>query len=233
MINSTIHPLLERQLLLQLGNRLKSLRKAQGLGTVEVAKRANLTRNTLRSVEAGDPSPSIGAYVRVMSVLGVSAELALLAGDILHTPTTSKVKTKSLANTPIVQVKVLADSAGHQLQDLQSLALHEAAVDLVKTKPALLLKTQKTLRHWLEHGDARSADLWIAWDKILKEHSWRQVLGHTRRAQQLRQSSPLVTILPDANRQEILKQVSSLKRGLVLSNESKGIKTLEFEEAFK
>ena len=72
---------LERQLLLQLGDRLKRLRKSQGLGTVEMAKRAGISRTTLGSVEAGDPGPSIGTYLRVMSLLGVSGELALLAGD--------------------------------------------------------------------------------------------------------------------------------------------------------
>lgn len=81
---SELSPILERQLLLQLGDRIKRLRKAQGLGTVEVSARAKLTRNTLRSIEAGDPSPSIGAYLRVMSVLGVSAVLALLAGDTMQ-----------------------------------------------------------------------------------------------------------------------------------------------------
>ena len=49
---------LERQLLLQLGDRLKRLRKAQGLGTVEMAKRVGISRTTLSAVEAGDPGPS-------------------------------------------------------------------------------------------------------------------------------------------------------------------------------
>ena len=75
---------LERQLLLQLGDRLKRLRKAQGLGTVEMAKRAGISRTTLSSVESGDPGPAIGTYLRVMSVLGISGELALLAGDALQ-----------------------------------------------------------------------------------------------------------------------------------------------------
>ena len=81
MNHSDISDLLERQLLLQLGDRLRRLRKANGLGTVEMSLLAGITRNTLRSIEAGDPAPSIGNYMRVMSVLGVSGEMALLAGD--------------------------------------------------------------------------------------------------------------------------------------------------------
>lgn len=60
MSTSDISSVLERQLLLQLGDRLKRLRKAQGVGTVEMAARAELSRNILRAVEAGDPAPSIG-----------------------------------------------------------------------------------------------------------------------------------------------------------------------------
>jgi hypothetical protein len=37
MSDLPLRPVLERQLLLQLGDRLKRLRKAQGLGTVEMA----------------------------------------------------------------------------------------------------------------------------------------------------------------------------------------------------
>jgi DNA-binding XRE family transcriptional regulator len=49
---------LERQLLLQLGDRLKRLRQSQGLGTVEMARRAGISRTTLGSVESGDPGPA-------------------------------------------------------------------------------------------------------------------------------------------------------------------------------
>ena len=75
--------LLERQLLLQLGDRLKRLRKAQRLGTVELAARAGITRNTLRAVESGDSAPSIGSDLLSMSILGIGGDLALLAGDAL------------------------------------------------------------------------------------------------------------------------------------------------------
>ena len=84
MTSADLSAVLDRQLLLQLGDRLKRLRKTHRLGTVDMAERVGITRNTLRAVESGDPAPSIGTYLRVMSVLGVSAELALLAGDTLQ-----------------------------------------------------------------------------------------------------------------------------------------------------
>lgn len=216
MSTSEISPVLERQLLLQLGDRLKRLRKAQGLGTVEMAARAGIARNTLRAVEAGDPAPAIGTYLRVMSILGISGELALLAGDTLQPPPADSAAARSRRAAPIVQVRVSADDASHRLQDLQSLALHEEAVRLAKANPALLLQAQDTVKRWLATGDARSASLWREWQRILAAGTWRKALGRTRHAQQLRQASPLVTILPEAVRQRILKQVSNLKKGIVI-----------------
>jgi transcriptional regulator with XRE-family HTH domain len=216
MTATEIRTVLERQLLLQLGDRLKRLRKAQGLGTVEMSTRAGVSRNTLRAIEAGDPGPSIGTYLRVMSILGISGELALLAGDILQPPPAESAAARSLRSAPMVQVRVSADDARHQLQNLQSLALHEEAVRLVKAKPALVLQAQDTVKHWLTTGDARSAGLWREWLDILGAGSWRKVLGRTRHAQQLRQTSPLVTVLPEEVRQGILAQVRDLKKGVTI-----------------
>lgn len=221
MIDSPISPVLERQLLLQLGDRLKRLRKAQGLGTVEMAARAGITRNTLRAVESGDPGPSMGTYLRVMSILGVSGELALLASDTLTPPAPGTAAARSRRAAPVVQVRVSADEASHRQQDLQSLALHEEAVRLAKTNPDLVQKAQDTVARWLSNGDVRSASLWREWQDILGAGAWRKVLGRTRHAQQLRQASPLVTVVPEEVRQRILAQVRQLKAGVVLDGEPK------------
>lgn len=209
-----IAPLLERQLLLQLGDRLRRLRKAQGLGTVEMAARAGVSRNTLRAVEAGDPAPSIGTYMRVMSVLGVGADVALLASDTLLPAPPDSAAARSRRAAPMVQVRVSADEAGHRLQDLQSLALHEEAVRMAKAAPTLVQQAQDTVLRWLDTGDVRSAALWREWLDILKAGAWRKVLGRSRHAQQLRQTSPLVTILAPQVRQRILQEVAELKKGV-------------------
>lgn len=216
MTTSEISSVLERQLLLQLGDRLKRLRKTQGIGTVEMAACAGITRNTLRAVEAGDPAPSIGTYLRVMSVLGLSGELALLAGDTIQPSPADSAAARSRRAAPVVQVRVSTDDTRHRLQDLQSLALHEEAVRLAKANPALVQQAKDTAKRWLATGDSRSASLWREWQSILEAGSWRKALGRTRHAQQLRQASPLVTVLPEEVRQRILKEVSDLKKGVVI-----------------
>jgi len=211
-----ITSVLDRQLLLQLGDRLRRLRKARGWGTVEMAARVGITRTTLRNVEAGDPATAIGTYLRVMSVLGVSGELALLAGDTLMPSPAGSAAARSRREPPVVQVNVSAETGRHRLQDLQSIALHEEAVRQIKTDPELLLKAKATVDRWLQTGDPRSASLWREWLQILNAGTWRKALGRTRHAQQLRQASPLATVLPDAVRSAILDQVNDLRKGVVL-----------------
>lgn len=218
MTEALFTTVLEAQLLLQLGDRLKRLRKAQGLGTVEMAARVGITRNTLRAVEAGDPAPSMGTYLRVMSALGVGGELALLAGDAMQPALPGSAAARSRHARPSVQVRVSADTSRHQAQDLQSMALHRAAVELVQANPALVREAQATLQRWIADGPSRSDSLWRAWEEILQQRAWRKVLGRTRRAQELRQASPLITVLPDALRQSVLQQVQSLKQGVVLGD---------------
>lgn len=118
----------------------------------------------------------------------------------------------------MVTVQVSADESRHQTQDLQSLALHEAAVRLVKANPDLIQQVQATLERWLDAADSRSSDLWREWRDILQRRLWRKILGRTTRAQELRQASPLVTILPNEVRQAVLAQVSELKKGVVLKD---------------
>lgn len=212
------YPLIERQLLLQLGDRLKRLRKAQKLGTVEMSKRVGISRTTLSAIEAGDPAPSMGSYLRVMSVLGVGDELALLAGDWMQPAPPDSAAARSRRPRPVVQVRVSADASLHRAQDLQSLALHEAAVHLVRADPELLEKAQATLERWLDGGSSSSSSLWTEWQGILREGKWRKVLGRTRRAQELRQASPLTPLLPEQLRQQVLSQVSALKKGVTLGD---------------
>jgi transcriptional regulator with XRE-family HTH domain len=207
---------LERQLLLQLGDRLKRLRKEERLGTVEMAKRVGISRTTLSAVEAGDPGPAIGTYLRVMSVLGISGELALLAGDTLQPAPQGSAGARSRRARPVVQVLVSADESRHEIQDLQSLALHEEAVRLIRSDPTLLHLAEETLQRWLLSGNSRSSDLWREWQDILRQSKWRKVLGRTRRAQELRQASPLTTVLSETVRQSILAQVSGLRKGVML-----------------
>lgn len=218
MTAADLSAVLDRQLLLQLGDRLKRLRKTHGLGTVDMAARVGITRNTLRAVESGDPAPSIGTYLRVMSVLGVSAELALLAGDTLQAAPQGSAAAQSRRRRPIVQVTVSAEDDRHRVQDLQSLALHDEAVRIARSDPALVRQALDTVERWLNTGDSRSMGLWREWQEILRQGAWRKVLGRTRRAQALRQASPLVTVLPDSVRQGILAQVRMLKNGVVLGD---------------
>ena len=213
---------LERQLLLQLGDRLKQLRKSQGLGSVEMAERVGLSRTTLSAIESGSPGPSMGNYLRVMSALGISGELALLAGDTFQPAPAGTAAARSTKARPEVTIHVRAGADGHGVQDLQSLALHEAALRALERDPALLESAQDTLTRWMAQSpESRSMSLWIEWKKLLARRAFGKALGPTQRAKELRQASPLVTILSEPERLHVLKQVRALKSGVVLGEEGR------------
>lgn len=218
MITPDIPAILERQLLLQLGERLRRLRKVRKLSGAALAQLAGISRTTLNNVEAGDPGPSMGTYLRVMAVLGVGGDMALLASDTLRPVVAGAVPSRALRSRSPVQLTVSVDETRHQVQDLQSLALHEAAVRLVREQHALLEQAKATLGRWLASGDSRTSDLWREWQVILVEETWRKVLGRTRKAQQLRQASPLITVLPETIRQQVLADVRQLRLAIVLGD---------------
>jgi len=76
-------PLVPRvsRLLSELGGRLKLARLRRKYSTETVAQRAGITRTTLWKAEQGDPGVALGVYARVMQVLRLEEDLALLAVD--------------------------------------------------------------------------------------------------------------------------------------------------------
>jgi transcriptional regulator with XRE-family HTH domain len=207
--SAELSSVLDRQLLLQLGERLKRARIRQGLTTTRVAQQAGLSRMTLSAVESGEPSPTMGSYLRVMNVLGVSGDLALLASDARQA---SQASVGPLPSSLVVSAK----DARHELQDLQSLVLHEEAVRLMQKKPELVQQALDTLERWRSAGNSHSRFLWDEWSVILHRRQWRRALSQTRRSKELRQASPLPTILPSETRERILNDVQRLKAGVSL-----------------
>lgn len=79
----TIPPSLPRlaRLLAGVGENLRNARLRRKLTAEAVAERAGINRNTLHRVERGDPAVALGIYARVMQVLRLEADLALIAKD--------------------------------------------------------------------------------------------------------------------------------------------------------
>jgi transcriptional regulator with XRE-family HTH domain len=198
---------LDRQLLIQLGERLRRVRLMQELTAVALAQRAGISRMTLSAVEAGEPAPTMGTYLRVMSALGVAGDLALVASGALQTDP---------AATSVAKVRVTASDSQHDIQDLQSLMLHEEAVKLLRKQPELIARALEILDEWRSSGNTHSRVLWDEWSVILNRRDWRRVLARTRRSKELRQASPLAILLPPEVRERVLEQVQQLKHGITL-----------------
>ena len=64
-----------------LGENIKLARLRRKFSSEQVAERANISRPTLLSIEKGNPNVTIGAYVKVLSVLGLENDIMEVAKD--------------------------------------------------------------------------------------------------------------------------------------------------------
>jgi transcriptional regulator with XRE-family HTH domain len=71
----------ERALLTEFGERLRAARLRRKFSVETVAARAGISRMTLFRAEKGEASVSIGTYLRILEVLMLSKDIALLAKD--------------------------------------------------------------------------------------------------------------------------------------------------------
>lgn len=66
---------------MRLGERIRFARQRRGLQAKLVAERAGLSPMTLRAVERGEMSATMGAYAAVLRVLGLDDDLDAVAAD--------------------------------------------------------------------------------------------------------------------------------------------------------
>jgi transcriptional regulator with XRE-family HTH domain len=64
-----------------LGENIKLARLRRKFSAEQVAERADISRPTLVSIEKGSPNVTIGAYVKVLSVLGLENNIMEVAKD--------------------------------------------------------------------------------------------------------------------------------------------------------
>jgi transcriptional regulator with XRE-family HTH domain len=83
-----------RQVLEQLGENIKLACKRRGYTQTLISERTSLSRLTIRKIEKGDPTVSIGHYLAVLAALGLADDFIKVAKD---------------------------DELGHKLQDIKLL----------------------------------------------------------------------------------------------------------------
>jgi hypothetical protein len=84
--------------------------------------------------------------------------------------------------------------------------MHVQAVRRIDADPALLARARATLRRWLERSPERPPAALQEW-KTLLERPWSEIAARatalSEEGARLRQSSPLATVLPAAERRRI------------------------------
>ena len=97
----------------------------------------------------------------------------------------------------------------HQEQDARSLALHTAAIELMRADESLIQRAQDILARWETlAGHSCSKPLTDEWVRILRERDWDLALSTSERGNQLRQASPVSCVLPNERRWEIIQATS-------------------------
>ena len=64
-----------------MGENIKLARKRRKLTGIQVAERAGIDRGTLREIERGNPSVSLGAYFNVLRALNLQDDFLKIAAD--------------------------------------------------------------------------------------------------------------------------------------------------------
>lgn len=101
--------------------------------------------------------------------------------------------------------------AHHIPQDYQSLLMHQEAVRMIQSNPALADRLLATLARWDTHASARSKPLRERWVRIIQERDWALAIEESERGNQLRQASPMATLLPTSVRLGIIRHIRKLK----------------------
>lgn len=100
-------------------------------------------------------------------------------------------------------------STHHAKQDRQSLMLHVEAVKMLESDPSLANRALATLARWDGHVAKRSKPLRDRWVQIITTRDWALALEKSERGNQLRQASPLATLLPEDVRLKVLRSLKS------------------------
>lgn len=99
----------------------------------------------------------------------------------------------------------------HAPQDYQSLLMHKEAVRMILADPTLIQKALATLARWDVIVERSSKPLRDQWVEILTSQNWALALEESDLGNQLRQASPMATLLPNSVRLTIIAKVKSLK----------------------
>jgi len=97
-----------------LGENIKLARLRRKYSTQQVAERANISRPTLLSIEKGNPNVSIGAYVKVLFVLGLDKDILQLAKDDTLGRRLQDAKLLVKERAPKTKIKRLTDGYKEQ-----------------------------------------------------------------------------------------------------------------------
>ena len=80
-LSKTVLLPVQQKILSRLGENIKFARLRRDFPATLIAERAGISRVTLNKIESGDPGAAMGAYIKVLFVLGLENDLLKVAED--------------------------------------------------------------------------------------------------------------------------------------------------------
>lgn len=152
---STLRTTTQAVLLDEFGERLRKARLRRRLSAAAVAQAAGVSRVTVHRAEGGEPAVTVGTLVKIMTVLDLAHDLALLARD---------------------------DTTGHALQDerltkrrVTKVAARKGPSSPAKSPARVALARYPQLRQLAWHLGPDVSDLSPAEAFALYERQWRHI----------------------------------------------------------
>ncbi|MCL2541484.1 MAG: helix-turn-helix transcriptional regulator [Nocardioidaceae bacterium] len=110
----------QQDALQRLGARIKDRRRQLGLSAATCAEAAGLSRVTLHRIEAGNASVTIGAYLNVITALGLTLTI-----PIVDDPAGDGVRTVRVGDYPGLRSLAWQTGAGTEITETEALNLYE------------------------------------------------------------------------------------------------------------
>lgn len=136
--------------LTRLGHQIRERRKSLKVSAAATAESAGISRMTLNRIEKGEPSVTLGAYLNVISALGLTLEL-LDPASKKHNKATSSLRMDSkiiLADYPVLKKLAWQTRKSQALSPKEALNTYER--NWKHIDPAEMDDSEKQLIHELK-----------------------------------------------------------------------------------
>ena len=107
---------------MEIGRRIREVRKGMGLSATVTAEAAGMSRVTLHRIEKGEPSVTMGAYMAALTALGLDLGLVELQQPETHVSIPDRIR---LSDFPVLKRLAWHMPGAEEVSPLEALEIYE------------------------------------------------------------------------------------------------------------